>query len=116
MIIAWHPFFHVCLIHTHTRTHMDAHTHAHTHTHTHTHGRAHARAHTQDAIVVVDNTFMSPYFQRPLDFGADIVYHSVTKYLNGRCCDGGAWCLSDTCVYMSVLAYVLCRVCVSVPV
>ncbi|KAL5486877.1 hypothetical protein EMCRGX_G019413 [Ephydatia muelleri] len=37
-----------------------------------------------DAIVVVDNTFMSPYFQRPLDFGADIVYHSVTKYLNGH--------------------------------
>lgn len=35
-------------------------------------------------IVVADNTFMSPYFQNPLKFGADIVVHSVTKYLNGH--------------------------------
>jgi len=35
-------------------------------------------------ILVVDNTFMSPYFQRPLTLGADIVLHSVTKYLNGH--------------------------------
>jgi cystathionine beta-lyase/cystathionine gamma-synthase len=34
--------------------------------------------------VVVDNTFMSPYFQRPLDLGVDIVVHSTTKYLNGH--------------------------------
>ncbi|HJQ67382.1 MAG TPA: cystathionine gamma-synthase [Blastocatellia bacterium] len=34
--------------------------------------------------MVVDNTFMSPYFQRPLDLGADIVVHSTTKYLNGH--------------------------------
>jgi len=34
--------------------------------------------------LVVDNTFMSPYFQRPIDFGADIVVHSTTKYLNGH--------------------------------
>lgn len=33
---------------------------------------------------VVDNTFMSPYFQNPLDLGADIVTHSLTKYLNGH--------------------------------
>jgi len=33
-------------------------------------------------IFVVDNTFMSPYFQNPLDLGADIVMHSVTKYIN----------------------------------
>ena len=39
----------------------------------------------QDIIVVVDNTFLTPYYQRPLEMGADIVYHSVTKYLNGRC-------------------------------
>lgn len=37
-----------------------------------------------DIVLVVDNTFMSPYFQRPLDLGADIVVHSVTKYLNGH--------------------------------
>ena len=35
--------------------------------------------------MIVDNTFLTPYFMRPLEFGADIVYHSVTKYLNGEC-------------------------------
>ena len=33
---------------------------------------------------IVDNTFMSPYFQRPFDLGADIIWHSTTKYLNGH--------------------------------
>jgi cystathionine beta-lyase/cystathionine gamma-synthase len=36
------------------------------------------------ALLVVDNTFASPVFQRPLEFGADIVWHSTTKYLNGH--------------------------------
>src|SRR4030095_8520355 len=36
-----------------------------------------------DALFIVDNTFATPYFQRPLEFGADIVYHSTTKYLKG---------------------------------
>jgi len=36
------------------------------------------------AFVAVDSTFMSPYFQRPLTLGADIAYHSCTKYLNGH--------------------------------
>jgi cystathionine gamma-lyase len=36
------------------------------------------------ALVVVDNTFMSPYFQNPLDQGADIVLHSMTKFINGH--------------------------------
>ncbi len=36
------------------------------------------------AVSVVDNTFMSPYFQNPLELGADIVVHSTTKYLNGH--------------------------------
>jgi O-succinylhomoserine (thiol)-lyase len=35
-------------------------------------------------ITIADNTFMSPYFQRPMDLGVDIVIHSVTKYLNGH--------------------------------
>src|SRR5260221_203325 len=35
-------------------------------------------------ISVVDNTFMSPYFQNPLDLGCDIVLHSTTKYINGH--------------------------------
>jgi cystathionine beta-lyase/cystathionine gamma-synthase len=41
-------------------------------------------AHAAGARVVCDNTFMSPYLQRPLDFGVDIVVHSTTKYLNGH--------------------------------
>jgi methionine-gamma-lyase len=41
-------------------------------------------AHSQGAIVAVDNTFASPYLQKPLDLGADIVLHSVTKFLNGH--------------------------------
>lgn len=43
-----------------------------------------AIAKKKGALVVVDNTFMSPYFQRPFRFGADIVLHSATKYLNGH--------------------------------
>jgi cystathionine gamma-synthase len=41
-------------------------------------------AHTVGAIVVVDNTFATPYLQRPLELGADIVLHSTTKYLGGH--------------------------------
>ncbi|CAO3587918.1 unnamed protein product [Absidia cylindrospora] len=41
-------------------------------------------AHAHGALLVVDNTFMSPYFQNPLALGADIVVHSVTKYINGH--------------------------------
>jgi cystathionine gamma-lyase len=38
-------------------------------------------------ILVVDNTFMSPYFQRPLELGATIAFNSVTKYINGLLAD-----------------------------
>jgi cystathionine gamma-lyase/cystathionine beta-lyase/cystathionine gamma-lyase/homocysteine desulfhydrase len=41
-------------------------------------------AHAAGARVVCDNTFMSPYLQRPMEFGVDIVVHSTTKYLNGH--------------------------------
>jgi cystathionine gamma-lyase/cystathionine beta-lyase/cystathionine gamma-lyase/homocysteine desulfhydrase len=41
-------------------------------------------AHRYDARLVVDNTFASPYLQRPLELGADLVTHSTTKYLNGH--------------------------------
>jgi cystathionine beta-lyase/cystathionine gamma-synthase len=41
-------------------------------------------ARRQGAVFVVDNTFMSPFFQRPLALGADIVVHSTTKFLNGH--------------------------------
>ena len=43
-----------------------------------------AAAHEVGAIVVVDNTFATPYLQQPLDLGADIVVHSTTKYLGGH--------------------------------
>jgi cystathionine beta-lyase/cystathionine gamma-synthase len=41
-------------------------------------------ARSKGILTVVDNTFMSPYFQKPLEFGIDIVCHSTTKYLNGH--------------------------------
>ena len=43
-----------------------------------------ALAHERDAMVVVDNTFATPYLQQPLELGADIVVHSATKYLGGH--------------------------------
>ncbi|MFB6243591.1 MAG: cystathionine gamma-synthase [Halobaculum sp.] len=43
-----------------------------------------ALAHDYDALCVVDNTFATPYLQRPLELGADIVSHSLTKYLGGH--------------------------------
>jgi cystathionine gamma-lyase len=50
-----------------------------------------AKLKNKKTIVVVDNTFMSPFFQNPLDLGADIVVHSLTKYINGHSdCLGGA--------------------------
>ncbi len=52
------------------------------------------RAHKVGAIVVVDGTFASPALQRPIDFGADLVLHSLTKYINGHgdvLGVGGAW-------------------------
>ncbi|MCW5958926.1 MAG: cystathionine gamma-synthase [Pyrinomonadaceae bacterium] len=53
-------------------------------------------AHARGAKVVCDNTFMSPYLQRPIDFGVDIVVHSTTKYLNGHSDSvGGFVALSD---------------------
>ncbi len=41
-------------------------------------------AHKHNLLVIVDNTFMTPYLQKPLDLGADIVIHSATKYLGGH--------------------------------
>lgn len=57
----------------------------------------------QKIIVVVDNTFMSPYFQQPLDLSADIVLHSTTKYINGHSDSiGGAVMLNDSELYNSL--------------
>lgn len=47
-------------------------------------GAVTAAAHDVGAIAVVDNTFLSPALQRPIDLGADVVVHSTTKYINGH--------------------------------
>ena len=53
-------------------------------------------AHAAGAVLVVDNTFASPYLQQPLDLGADVVVHSTTKYLGGHSdVVGGAAVLDD---------------------
>lgn len=58
------------------------------------------RAHAAGALVVVDNTFASPYQQRPLEMGADIVLHSTTKYLTGHgTVIGGVVITSDEALY-----------------
>lgn len=58
------------------------------------------QAHKHNIKVVVDNTFATPYFQNPLEFGVDVVVHSTTKYINGHSdCLGGAIMLSDEELY-----------------
>lgn len=57
-------------------------------------------ARDKGALSVVDNTFMSPYFQQPLTLGADIVVHSVTKFMNGHSdVVGGVIILNNDTVY-----------------
>ena len=59
-------------------------------------------AHSNNAILVVDNTFMSPALQRPIEFGADIVLHSLTKFLNGHAdVIGGIIIVKDDVTYKS---------------
>jgi len=63
-------------------------------------------AHRHDLLVVVDNTFASPYFQQPLKLGADIIVHSTTKYINGHSdVIGGAIVLNDEDAYESIKFY-----------
>jgi cystathionine beta-lyase len=57
-------------------------------------------AHDNDALLVTDNTFASPALQNPIDLGADIVMHSVTKYIGGHSdVVLGALCLNDESLY-----------------
>jgi cystathionine gamma-lyase len=54
-------------------------------------------AHRRNLLVVVDNTFLSPYFQNPAELGADVIVHSITKYIAGHSdVIGGAIMLNDT--------------------
>ncbi len=60
-------------------------------------------AREKNVLSIVDNTFMSPYFQRPLELGADAVIHSVTKYMNGHSdVVGGVFITSRDDLYESV--------------
>ncbi len=57
-------------------------------------------AHKHGILVCVDNTFSSPYLQKPLDLGADISLHSITKFINGHAdIVGGALIAKDPEVY-----------------
>jgi len=57
-------------------------------------------AHHHGALCLVDNTFASPFFQRPLGLGADLVLHSTTKYLAGHAdVVGGAICVNEPALY-----------------
>jgi cystathionine gamma-lyase len=62
-----------------------------------------AIAHKHKLILVVDNTFLSPYFQNPLDLGADVVLHSSTKYIGGHSdVLGGSIMLYDESLYEKI--------------
>ena len=57
-------------------------------------------------LLAVDNTFASPYFQNPIDLGADIVVHSTTKYINGHSdIVGGAVVVNDEAIYNQLKFY-----------
>ncbi|MFB6263135.1 MAG: PLP-dependent aspartate aminotransferase family protein, partial [Bradymonadaceae bacterium] len=63
------------------------------------------RAHAVDAPVAVDNTFLSPYFQQPLELGADLVVHSTTKFINGHSDVVGGAVVTDDDEYADRLAF-----------
>jgi methionine-gamma-lyase len=59
-----------------------------------------ALAHAHGCLIAVDNTFASPYLQKPLDLGADVVLHSVTKFINGHAdVVGGILVAKDPSIY-----------------
>lgn len=63
-------------------------------------------AHAHGVRVVVDNTFATPYLQRPFEHGADIVVHSTTKYLGGHSdVVGGAICVREAALYEQLKFY-----------
>ncbi len=65
-----------------------------------------AIAHKRGALLAVDNTFASPFFQQPLDLGADLVVHSTTKYIGGHSdVVGGAVVTSNSEIYEKLKFY-----------
>ena len=63
-------------------------------------------AHERGALVVVDNTFASPYLQRPLELGADFAVHSTTKFLNGQSDSVGGVAVAKDPAHLEWLAFV----------
>jgi len=69
-------------------------------------------AHANGALVVVDNTFASPYLQRPLDLGCDVVLHSITKFINGHAdVVGGVLVAKDEAIYKQLRAMMVMSGC-----
>jgi len=64
-------------------------------------------AHKHNILVCVDNTFCSPYIQKPLDLGADIVLHSMTKFINGHADIVGGAVISKTKTLHDQMSYVM---------
>ncbi len=63
-------------------------------------------AHAHDALLIVDNCFCTPVLQKPFEFGADIVIHSATKYIDGQGrCVGGAVIASDDIIEKYIYPY-----------
>ena len=63
-------------------------------------------AHEGGALVVVDNTFATPYLQRPLELGADLVVHSTTKFLNGHSDSVGGVAIAKSAEHVEWLGFV----------
>jgi len=69
-------------------------------------------AHSVGALAVVDNTFASPYLQRPLDLGCDVVLHSITKFINGHAdVVGGVLVAKDEAIYKQLRAMMVMSGC-----
>ncbi|MGH9369758.1 MAG: trans-sulfuration enzyme family protein [Thermoanaerobaculia bacterium] len=68
--------------------------------------RLSALAHERDILVVVDNTFCSPYLQKPLSLGADIAMHSTTKFLNGHSDSVGGIAVAKKAEHVEWLGFV----------
>ncbi len=67
-------------------------------------------AHKHNILVCVDNTFCSPYIQKPLDLGADIVLHSMTKFINGHADIVGGAVITKTKEIFDEINYVMMNV------
>ncbi len=65
-------------------------------------------AHENNILLVVDNTFCSPYLQQPLELGADVVFHSVTKFINGHAdIVGGIIVAKEEAIYKKLRAMMI---------